>query len=55
LLDDGLNYYQQLKAAGNKIQYQEYPGLFHGFFNLPGIDAQAKKAYDDIRDFLKTV
>jgi acetyl esterase len=55
LLDDGFNYYNQLKNAGNRVKYQEYAGLFHGFFNLPGVDAQAQKAYADIQEFLKAV
>ena len=52
LLDDGFNYYQQLKNAGNKISYCEYPGLIHGFFNIPGVSPQARKSYDDIAAFM---
>jgi acetyl esterase len=55
LLDDGFNYHTQLKNAGNKASYQEYPELFHGFFNLPGVDANARKAYNDIAEFLGSV
>lgn len=53
LLDDGLNYCKQLKDAGNKVQYKEYPALFHGFFNLPRVDKNARRAYDDIAEFLR--
>jgi acetyl esterase len=53
LLDDGIKYCEQLKAAGNAVKYKEYPGLIHGFISIPGIDPEAMKAFDDIRDFLK--
>lgn len=52
LLDDGYKYAQQLKAAGNKIQYIEYPELFHGFFNIPLVSKNAMQSYKDIREFL---
>ena len=52
LLDDGFNYYNQLKEGGNKVKYKEYPNLVHGFFSLPGVDPHAMKAYYDIKDFL---
>lgn len=55
LVDDGFKYYNQLKAAGNSIRYEEYPGLVHGFFSIPKADRQAMKAYYDIRDFLSTI
>ena len=55
LLDDGYKYYQLLKAAGNTVRYNEYPGLVHGFVSIPGIDAQCMKAFDDIKDFLSSV
>ncbi|MDB5281740.1 MAG: hypothetical protein JWO06_815 [Bacteroidota bacterium] len=55
LLDDGFNYYNQLKAAGNKVMYKEYPNLVHGFFNIPRVDPVAKQAYYDIADFIKSL
>jgi acetyl esterase len=55
LRDDGYKYYNQLKEGGNKVMYIEYPELVHGFINIPGVDGSAMKAFDDIRDFLKTV
>jgi acetyl esterase len=55
LLDDGFKYCEQLKAAGNAVKYKEYPGLIHGFISIHGIDPEAMKAFDDIRDFLKEV
>ena len=53
LLDDGFKYYNQLKEAGNKVTYQEYPGLVHGFINLPGVSPLVMKAYADISTFMK--
>jgi acetyl esterase len=53
LIDDGLKYYQQLKQAGNQASYTEYPGLVHGFFNIPGVSPEARKSYNDIAAFIK--
>ena len=55
LLDDGFKYYNQLKEGGNAVKYQEYKGLVHGFFSIPGVDPNAMKAYSDIRDFLSDI
>ena len=55
LLDDGFKYYTQLKDGGNTVKYQEYPDLVHGFFNIPGIDANAMRSFSDIRDFLSAI
>lgn len=55
LLDDGINYAEQLKKAGNKVEYKMYPQLVHGFFNMPKVAPEAMQAYKDIAEFLKTV
>jgi acetyl esterase len=52
LLDDGRKYYEQLKQAGNRVEYKEYKNLIHGFFNIPGIDKNAMQAYYDIKNFI---
>lgn len=52
LLDDGFKYYKQLEAAGNRGFYKEYEGLFHSFFNLPGVHPSAMQSYYDIKKFL---
>ncbi|MEX2594098.1 MAG: alpha/beta hydrolase, partial [Anditalea sp.] len=52
LLDDGKKYFEQLKDAGNKGMYREYPQLIHGFFNMPKISPHALQAYKDIQIFL---
>ena len=53
LLDDGYKYYLQLRQAGNNVKYNEYIGMFHSFFSLPGMDKVAMQSYFDIKDFLK--
>jgi acetyl esterase len=53
LIDDGLFYAQKLKEAGNMVQYCEYKGLIHGFFNIPLLSSESMKAYEDIALFLK--
>jgi acetyl esterase len=55
LLDDGFNYAEQLKKAGNQVEYKMYPQLVHGFFNIPKVAPEAMQAYKDIAEFLKTV
>ena len=55
LLDDGRLYFEQLKAAGNKARYKEYPELVHGFINIPKTSPEAMKAFDDIKEFLDGV
>ncbi len=52
LLDDGYNYYLQLKKAANRNKYKEYKQLIHGFFNLPGVSEDAMQAYSDVKEFL---
>lgn len=33
LREDGISYYNKLKAAGNQVAYKDCPGMIHGFFN----------------------
>jgi acetyl esterase len=44
LIDDGVNYAAQLRAAGNKVVYREYKDLFHGFFNGTFVSREAEAA-----------
>ncbi|MDZ4844186.1 MAG: alpha/beta hydrolase [Chitinophagales bacterium] len=55
LVDDGFNYYEQLKAADNRVLYKEYPQLIHGFFSIPGVSKEAMQAYRDIKEFLSAL
>jgi acetyl esterase len=52
LLDDGFYYAEQLKQAGNVLLYKEYPGLFHGFINIPKVHKSAMQVFHDIQNFL---
>ncbi len=52
LLDNGAHYRDTLAAAGVPVRYAEYEGAIHGFMSLPGVVPAAKRALDDIVDFL---
>ncbi|AXT85659.1 alpha/beta hydrolase [Aeromicrobium sp. A1-2] len=53
LLDNGTHYRDALVAAGVPVRYAEYSGAIHGFMSLPGVVPAARRALDDIVDFLK--
>ena len=55
LLDDGYAYAEQLRKAGVRVSYREYPHLVHGFMNIPLVSREALWAFDDIRDFLRSI
>jgi acetyl esterase len=52
LLDNGARYRDALVAAGVPVRYAEYGGAIHGFMSLPGAVPVARRALDDIVDFL---
>ena len=52
LLDNGSRYRDSLEAAGVPVRYAEYEGAIHGFMSLPGVVPVARRALDDIVDFL---
>jgi acetyl esterase len=52
LLDNGARYRDALVADGVPVRYVEYDGAIHGFMSLPGVVPVAKRALDDIVDFL---
>ena len=52
LQDNGAHYREALVAAGVPGRYAEYGGAIHGFMSLPGAVPVAKKALDDIVEFL---
>lgn len=53
LLDNGAHYRDALVADGVPVRYAEYQGAIHGFMSLPGVVPVAKRALDDIVDFLR--
>ena len=55
LLDDGKAYEEKLRSANVPVRYTEYKGLVHGFFNIPGIDRVARKAYTDVQEFIRGI
>jgi acetyl esterase len=48
LCDDGEEYAERLRAAGVSASVARYPGMFHGFFNLPDDLAMAEQANADV-------
>lgn len=48
LCDDGEEYADRLRAAGVPATVQQYPGMFHGFFNLPDDVPLAEQANTDV-------
>jgi acetyl esterase len=52
LQDNGSHYRDALVAAGVPVRYAEYEGAIHGFMSLPGVVPVAKKALDDVVEFL---
>jgi acetyl esterase len=52
LLDNGARYRDALLAADVPVRYAEYAGAIHGFMSLPGVVPVAKRALDDIIEFL---
>lgn len=55
LLDDGFLYAEQLRSAGVRVSYREYPRLVHGFMNIPFVAREARWAFDDIYGFLRSI
>jgi acetyl esterase len=52
LRDEGKDYAEHLKAAGNQVQLTTYQGLTHSFFSMPGLSKRCVAAYNEIRGFL---
>ena len=55
LIDEGKAYAQRLRDVGVEVEYVEYPGVIHAFFNMPGITRTALKAFDQIKTELERV
>lgn len=54
LLDNGTKYFDRLLAAGVSVRHRDYAGAIHGFMSLPGAVPAARRALDDIVQFLAT-
>jgi acetyl esterase len=48
LRDDGEEFAERLRAAGVSATVRRYPGMFHGFFNLPDDLPMAEQANADV-------
>ncbi len=55
LHDDGVAYASQLKAAGVRVEYQDYPGMIHGFFGYLGLVDDAARAHHEVARFLRDI
>ncbi|MFO0759029.1 MAG: alpha/beta hydrolase [Byssovorax sp.] len=48
LRDDGLHYAEKLRSFGVKADYEEFPGLVHGFILMTGVLDEARRATNRI-------
>jgi acetyl esterase len=55
LCDEGKHYADLLRAAGNRVEYIDYPGQVHGFITMGRVIAQANEAVALCADWLKTI
>jgi acetyl esterase len=53
LKDEGFEYAEKLRKAGNEVQYKNYEKLVHGFANIPKVAPNGMSLYDDIKGFLE--
>lgn len=55
LRDEGMEYQEKLKAAGNEVQYTNYEGLIHTYITMPDFSKKCMAAHREIADFLSEV
>jgi len=53
LRDEGVAYAQALQAAGNVVQFREFPGTIHGFITMGKVLPQANEALAEMGAVLK--
>jgi acetyl esterase len=55
LRDEGNAYAERLRAAGVPVTARCYPGMYHGFFGMPGRLDQATAAHQEVFDALRAL
>lgn len=55
LKDDGRQYAEQLKAAGNQVLFKDYGGMIHGFIGMPKLSKKILQVYQDIQSNIAQV
>lgn len=55
LLDDGARYAEKLKAAGVPVEYIEYQGMVHVFFQMPKYLKKGKEAHEKVAKTLRNI
>ena len=53
LHDEGVDYAERLRAAGNRVALADYPGMVHGFFSLSDAVADGARALDQVADAVR--
>lgn len=53
LRDEGEQYGERLRTAGNPVVVRRYPGMIHGFYGMTGALDAAKQLFEDIADFTR--
>lgn len=53
LLDDSIEYARRLEQAGVPVELQIYPGMFHGFWRMAGVLAEARQAINQAGDRMR--
>jgi acetyl esterase len=48
LRDEGRNYFERLRQAGNEVSYTCHPGMIHLFYGLGGVIPHARTAFEQI-------
>ena len=55
LRDEGIEYAQKLKAAGNQVKHTNYEGLVHTYFTMPDFSKKCLSAHQEIADELSLI
>ncbi len=53
LRDEGIDYAEKLKVAGNHVQLTNYKGLTHTYFSMPNFSKKCLSAQEEVQVFLK--